>query len=501
MMIVNSAFIMVVGVATWTIITTMASSLLLVERLSYYGHQSLMMMMLAATMIATKASSSDPQQILNADYDINNNNDDIMKVSTESASDTITTTEEERIEEEVEILQIPSFTDSFGKYPNPLNITNNDRILYFHPVIMKFPIVIDNIESSTTTTSLMKQQKKKTHIVRKYNNNDWYYEVSDYSENYTKLHHGINASIINLASELELHNIRSSHIVLKMIRHIQYGMIPRIKHHIAVLRYHINQKILHWFHRKDKNDIKRVHYLKEKLFKKEQQQLDKYIPKTATTTIPMKNDTAKTTRYVYYGIGRYDENRISLYQSQLFDNITYSINGYNGLRTIHIGIDLNGPLGTSVYSVCNGYIHSIGYNPQLGDYGYVIIIRHYYIRNNNGDNSDNSDNNYNNITFYALYGHLDERTTRQYRNRYEKYYKQFNASQNSLLLYIKKGQMIGKIGDIYENGGWKIPHVHFQVSMNEPMIIHDMPGAVSINDRNKALYEYFDPRYILGNIY
>lgn len=495
MMIVKNAFIMVGVVATWTVLaTTMTSSLLLIEEYCHYGHHKplMLMMMLAATIGVTEASSLDPQQqqqILNVDSDINNANDDIMKVSTtSSSSDTTIIPEKEKVDED-EILQIPSFTDSFGKYPNPLNITNNDRILYFHPVIMKFPIVVESSLSDHSHLLLMKKRKeKKTHIIHNNNNNDWYYEVSDYSENYTKLHHGINASIINLASELERQNIRNNHIMLKMIRYIKYGMIPRMKHHIQVLRYHLNQQnIFHWFHRKNINnnhlEYVKVHYLKEKLFKKEQQHLDK----TTTTTIPMKNDTVKK-RYVYYGIGRYDENRISLYQSQLFDNITNSINGYDGLRTIHIGIDLNGPLGTAVYSVCNGYIHSIGYNPELGDYGYVIIIKHYYIRNDN-----------NNITFYALYGHLDERTTRQYRNRYEKYQKQSNASSNSL--YIKKGQIIGKIGDINENGGWKIPHVHFQVSINEPIIIHDMPGAVSMNDRNKALYEYFDPRYILGNIY
>ena len=65
---------------------------------------------------------------------------------------------------------------------------------------------------------------------------------------------------------------------------------------------------------------------------------------------------------------------------------------------------------------------------------------------------------------------------------------------------IQKGQVIGGIGDSHENGGWWAPHCHFQVSMRPP-VTHDMPGACSAEDRMTALYEYFDPRYILGQIY
>lgn len=48
--------------------------------------------------------------------------------------------------------------------------------------------------------------------------------------------------------------------------------------------------------------------------------------------------------------------------------------------------------------------------------------------------------------------------------------------------------------------GWKTPHVHFQLSMKEPKT-HDLPGAVAMKDRSKALCEYPDPRWILGELY
>ena len=65
---------------------------------------------------------------------------------------------------------------------------------------------------------------------------------------------------------------------------------------------------------------------------------------------------------------------------------------------------------------------------------------------------------------------------------------------------VRKGDCIGRIGDVHENGGWKTAHVHFQLSLTEPET-HDMPGAVAIKDRSKALFEYPDPRYILGPLY
>jgi hypothetical protein len=46
----------------------------------------------------------------------------------------------------------------------------------------------------------------------------------------------------------------------------------------------------------------------------------------------------------------------------------------------------------------------------------------------------------------------------------------------------------------------RAPHVHFQLSI-EPPETHDMPGAVALADRNKALVQYPDPRWVLGEIY
>ena len=231
-----------------------------------------------------------------------------------------------------------------------------------------------------------------------------------------------------------------------------------------------------------------------------------------------------------WNIGKYDENRDGgMYVSDLFDDITNKIDGYGGQRTIHLGIDLGGPVGTNIYSFSDGIIHSIGYNPLLGDYGNVIVIEHswdtyYNDKIDQIDQIDKTDDNTDESTTeptattitngtskkkkcWTLYGHLDEsvltttRTTKHDGSRTSTKMKRPQQRRRQPGDIIKKGEIIGRIGNIDENGGWIHSHLHFQVSMKPPDQPHDMPGASSLVDRNIALQQYFDPRYILGPIY
>lgn len=61
------------------------------------------------------------------------------------------------------------------------------------------------------------------------------------------------------------------------------------------------------------------------------------------------------------------------------------------------------------------------------------------------------------------------------------------------------GETVGWMGDYEENGGWP-PHVHVQLSLEEPDT-HDMPGVVTKEDREAALKIYPDPRIVLGPLY
>ena len=174
-----------------------------------------------------------------------------------------------------------------------------------------------------------------------------------------------------------------------------------------------------------------------------------------------------------YTIGRYDENRPGLYESELFEHTDHAIDGFAGQRTVHVGMDLDGPVGTPVHAFCAGSIHAVGYNPELGDYGNVVVLRH-----------ELSSLSCKNRHVYALYGHLSN-----------------NSIQDKTVgQCVAPGEVIGAVGDIHENGGWFIPHVHFQLSVKPPAT-HDMPGVVSLADRPKALMEYPDPRWVLGALY
>ena len=84
---------------------------------------------------------------------------------------------------------------------------------------------------------------------------------------------------------------------------------------------------------------------------------------------------------------------------------------------------------------------------------------------------------------YSLYGHLSGKS----------------IEGKSIGQEIKKGEIIGWMGDRNENGDWP-SHVHFQLSVNRPDT-HDMPGVVSVNDIAKALASYPDPRLVLGDVY
>lgn len=176
-----------------------------------------------------------------------------------------------------------------------------------------------------------------------------------------------------------------------------------------------------------------------------------------------------------YAVGKYNEERLGLYTSELFQNTSNSVDGYNGQRTIHIGVDLFGPVGQKVFAFADGKVHSFGYNAEDGDYGYVVVLEHTLHLAPSYEET---------VTVWALYGHLSANSIKG----------------KKVGKVIKKGKVVGQFGDMKENGGWSNPHVHFQLSMHPPET-HDMPGVVSRVSRERALLQYPDPQLVLGTLY
>ncbi|KAG7365587.1 peptidase M23 family protein [Nitzschia inconspicua] len=99
-----------------------------------------------------------------------------------------------------------------------------------------------------------------------------------------------------------------------------------------------------------------------------------------------------------YAIGKYDENRVGMYDSDLFDNLDNTIDGYGGRRTVHLRIDLSAPVGTPVHAFASGVVQSVGYNQDHGDYGYVIVFEHHLQLSSSYHNNNNNNNNNQNTT-------------------------------------------------------------------------------------------------------
>ena len=178
------------------------------------------------------------------------------------------------------------------------------------------------------------------------------------------------------------------------------------------------------------------------------------LPPYRTTVLDLTKPPIK--QGPIWTIGKYDEDRV-IYDQPLF----------GGKRTIHVGIDLGGPAHTAVHAFWEGEVIHAGTNAVKGDYGPVIVTRHLL-----GE-----------VEVFALFGHLSKAS----------------LELSPIGKKFKRGDVIAWLGTEEENGGWP-PHVHFQLSWERPTT-HDLPGAVSKEDRQAALERYPDPQLILGKLY
>ncbi len=163
-----------------------------------------------------------------------------------------------------------------------------------------------------------------------------------------------------------------------------------------------------------------------------------------------------------HAIGCYNEARLayagSRYQ-QKTDNAPER-------KNIHLGIDIFVPPGTPVYSPLKAVVYSCRDNAKSLDYGPTVILRHLAEEG---------------TEFFTLYGHLE---------------RSFLESLHDGMV-IKKGQQIGKVGDMSENGGWP-SHLHFQVISDILDRKNSFPGVAAPSQRKVWLSICPDPNLILG---
>ncbi|DAC29035.1 MAG TPA: peptidoglycan DD-metalloendopeptidase family protein [Candidatus Poseidoniaceae archaeon] len=170
-----------------------------------------------------------------------------------------------------------------------------------------------------------------------------------------------------------------------------------------------------------------------------------------------------------YQIGRYDEHRPGMYNTELF----------GGERDLHVGLDIGAPVSTPVYAFADGKVFSKGINPEAGSYGPTIITEHELQLPNSVGSRDFSPAQ----KFWVLHGHLSTES----------------LDMVEVGESFTVGQVIATIGHEYENGGWP-PHIHIQLSLRQPEV-NDLPGVVKLADREVALKLYPDPRLIVGPVY
>jgi len=180
-------------------------------------------------------------------------------------------------------------------------------------------------------------------------------------------------------------------------------------------------------------------------------------------------------RQAKFGIGGYRENRILYKRSDLFESTVSNRSPFGegieeamstiSTRSVHLGIDIWGAAGTSVFTPLGGMVHSFAFNDHFGDYGATIILQHQL----------------DTIAFHTLYGHVSL----------------VDIAQLHPGQYVSRGEVIAHFGKQAENGWWP-PHLHFQVIGDMDLKEGDYPGVCTIAESSKYLQNCPDPDLILN---
>ena len=143
--------------------------------------------------------------------------------------------------------------------------------------------------------------------------------------------------------------------------------------------------------------------------------------------------------------GGYLEPR-SVYTTTAYDKIG---NSGRESRSIHLGIDFWLTHQTPVHTLLDGEVVIAVNDEGDKEYGGLVVLQH----QTEG------------FTFYTLYGHLTVES----------------ATKNKIGDVLKKGSLIGQLGNYPENGNWA-PHLHFQVMLSLFDYDVDYPGVAYVSE-------------------
>jgi len=158
------------------------------------------------------------------------------------------------------------------------------------------------------------------------------------------------------------------------------------------------------------------------------------------------------------GVGRWGEDR-SIYQFS--PHFTHGPEA----RSVHLGVDLFAPAGTSVHAPLEATLHSTGDNARLGDYGPTVILEH----------------DVDGTRFWTLYGHLAPLDLGSLRSGTR----------------LRAGLAFAALGSWPDNGGWP-PHLHFQAIAEIGDHRGDYPGVAAPSEAATWLARCPDPSPLLG---
>ncbi len=158
------------------------------------------------------------------------------------------------------------------------------------------------------------------------------------------------------------------------------------------------------------------------------------------------------------GVGRWGEDRTIYRFSWLFA-------GEAEPRTVHLGIDLFAPAGTTVHAPLDATVHSLADNARPGDYGPTVILEHEVEA----------------TRFWTLFGHLAP----------------IDVASLPPGRRLGVGTAFATLGTWPGNGGWP-PHLHFQVIVDIGSHRGDFPGVAAPSEADRWLAQCPDPSPLLG---